>query len=174
MPTEQKIDIVKETTERFKKASGVYFTNYSGIDVQTITNLRKSFKQNQVEYVVTKNTLTKIAAKEAGYEGLFDEILNGQIGIAYSEEDPTAPARVIKDFKKENEDLLEVLGLLFEGELYPSEKYKELANLPSKEQSLAKIMGMLNQPLTKLVYTLDQMKGVKLVTALNNLKDTKN
>ncbi len=174
MPTEQKIDIVKETTERFKKASGVYFTNYSGIDVQTITNLRKSFRENQVEFVVTKNTLTKIAAKEAGYEGLFDEILNGQIGIAYSEEDPTAPARVIKDFKKENKDLLEVLGLLFEGELYPSEKYKELANLPSKEQSLAKLMGMLNQPLTKLAYTLDQMKGVKLVTALNNLKDTKN
>ena len=174
MPTEQKIDIVKETTERFKKASGIYFTNYSGIDVQTITNLRKSFRQNQVEYVVTKNTLTKIAAKEAGYEGLFDEILNGQIGIAYSEEDPTAPARVIKDFKKENEDSLEVLGLLFEGELYPSEKYKELANLPSKEQSLAKLMGMLNQPLTKLAYTLNQMKGVKLVTALNNLKDTKN
>ncbi len=174
MPTEQKIDIVKETTERFKKASGIYFTNYSGIDVQTITNLRKSFRQNQVEYVVTKNTLTKIAAKEAGYEGLFDEILNGQIGIAYSEEDPTAPARVIKDFKKENEDSLEVLGLLFEGELYPSEKYKELAKLPSKEQSLAKLMGMLNQPLTKLAYTLNQMKGVKLVTALNNLKDTKN
>ena len=174
MPTEQKIDVVKETTERFKKASCVYFTNYSGIDVQTITNLRKSFRENQVEFVVTKNTLTKIAAKEAGYEGLFDEILNGQVGIAYSEGDPTAPARVIKDFKKENEDLLEVLGLFFEGELYPSEKYKELANLPSKEQSLAKLMGMLNQPLTKLAYTLDQMKGVKLVTALNNLKDTKN
>ena len=174
MPTEQKIDIVKQTTERFKKSSGVYFTKYTGIDVQTITNLRKSFRDNQVEYVVTKNTLTKLAAKEAGYEGMFDDILSGQIAIAYSEEDATAPARVIKDFKKENEDLLEVLGLLFEGELYPSDKYKELANLPSKEESLTKMLMMLNQPLTKLAYTLEQMKGTKLVTVLNNLKDNKN
>ena len=174
MPTEQKIDIVKQTTERFKKSSGVYFTKYTGIDVQTITNLRKSFRDNQVEYVVTKNTLTKLAAKEAGYEGMFDEILSGQIGIAYSEEDATAPARVIKDFKKENKDLLEVLGLLFEGELYPSDKYKELANLPSKEESLTKMLMMFNQPLTKLAYTLEQMKGTKLVTVLNNLKDNKN
>ena len=174
MPTEQKIDIVKQTTERFKKSSGVYFTKYTGIDVQTITNLRKSFRDNQVEYVVTKNTLTKLAAKEAGYEGMFDDILSGQIAIAYSEEDATAPARVIKDFKKENKDLLEVLGLLFEGELYPSDKYKELANLPSKEESLTKMLMMLNQPLTKLAYTLEQMKGTKLVTVLNNLKDNKN
>ena len=174
MPTEQKIDIVKQATERFKKSSGIYFTKYTGIDVQTITDLRKSFRDNQVEYVVTKNTLTKIAAKEAGYEGMFDEILSGQIGIAYSEEDATAPARVIKDFKKENKDLLEVLGLLFEGELYPSDKYKELANLPSKEESLTKMLMMFNQPLTKLAYTLEQMKVTKLVTVLNNLKDKKN
>jgi len=173
MPTEQKIDIVKEITERFKRSSGVYFTNYQGIDVQTITNLRKSFRENQVEYVVTKNTLTKLAAKEAGYEGMFDEILTGQVAIAYSE-DPTAPARVIKDFKKKNEDLLEVLGLLFEGELYPSDKYKELASLLSKEESLTKMLIMFNQPLTKLAYTLQQMKGTKLVTILNNLKDIKN
>ena len=99
--------------------------------------------------------------------------MSGQVGIAYSE-DPTAPARVIKEFKKENEDLLEVLGLLFEGELYPSEKYKELANLPSKEESLTKMLMMLNQPLTKLAYTLTQMKGTRLVTVLNNLKETKN
>ena len=173
MPTEQKIDIVKNTTERFKKSSGIYFTSYTGIDVQTITNLRKSFRENKVEFVVTKNTLTKLAAKEAGYEGMFDEILSGQVGIAYSE-DSTAPARVIKDFKKKNEDLLEVLGVLFEGELYPSDKYKELANLPSKEESLAIMLLMFNQPLTKLAYTLEQMRGVKLVTVLNNLKDTKN
>ena len=173
MPTNQKINIVKEATDRFKKSSGVYFTKYTGIDVQTITNLRKSFRDNQVEYVVTKNTLTKIAAKEAGYENIFDDILSGQIAIAYSE-DPTAPARVIKEFKKENEDLLEVLGLLFEGELYPPEKYKELADLPSKEESLTKMLMMLNQPLTKLAYTLAQMKGTKLVTVLSNLKEIKN
>ena len=133
MPNEQKISIVKETTDKLKNSSGVYFTRYTGIDVQMITKLRKSFRDNNVDYSVTKNTLTRLAAKEAGFEGVLDEILSGQVGIAYSE-DPTAPAKVIKEFKKENKELLEVLGLLFEGELYSSEKYKEFANLPTKEE----------------------------------------
>ena len=120
---------------------------------------------------MTKNTLTKLAAKDAGYEGLFDDILNGQIGIAYSN-DPTAPAKVIKDFKKENDDLLEILGLFFDGKLYSSDKYKEFANMPSKEESLAKMVMMINQPMTKLVSTLNGSLG-SLLSALNNLKNTK-
>ena len=103
MPTEHKINIVKDTVKRFEKSKGVYFTNYTGIDVKTITDLRKSFRESNVEYVVSKNTLTKRAAKEVGYDNL-DEILTGQVGIAFSE-DATAPARIIKEFKKDNENL---------------------------------------------------------------------
>ena len=172
MPTEQKINIVKNTTEKFKNSSGIYFTKYTGIDVKTITELRKSFRQNNVDYMVTKNTLTKLAAKEAGFEGLFDDILFGQVGIAYATEDPTAPAKVIKDFKKGNEELLEVLGLLFEGKFYPSEKYIEFANLPSKEESLTKMVMMFNQPITKLASTLNAPFG-QLLGVLSSLKDTK-
>jgi len=171
MPNEHKINIVKDTSEKLKNSNGVYFTRYTGIDVQTITELRKSFRDNNVDFSVTKNTLTKLAAKEAGYEGLFDDILSGQIGIAYSA-DPTAPAKVIKEFKKENKELLEVLGLMFEGELYSSEKYKEFADLPTKEESLAKMVMMFNQPMTKLVSTLNGSFG-KLLSVLNSLKDTK-
>jgi len=171
MPTEHKINVVKDTVKRFENSKGIYFTNYTGIDVKTITALRKSFRDSDVEYVVTKNTLTKRAAKEAGYENL-DDILNGQIGIAFSE-DPTTPARIINDFKKENKDLLEVLGLIFDGELYPSEKYKEFANLPSKEESLTKIAMMLNQPLTKFASALNN-SFTKLLSTLENLKNTKN
>jgi large subunit ribosomal protein L10 len=171
MPNEHKINVVKDTSEKLKNSNGVYFTRYTGIDVQTITELRKSFRDNNVDFSVTKNTLTKLAAKEAGYEGLFDDILSGQIGIAYSA-DPTAPAKVIKEFKKENKELLEVLGLMFEGELYSSEKYKEFADLPTKEESLAKMVMMFNQPMTKLVSTLNGSFG-KLLSVLNSLKDTK-
>ena len=119
----------------------------------------------------TKNTLTKRAAKEAGYENL-DDILTGQVGIAFSE-DATAPARIIKEFKKENEDLLNVLGLIFEGEFYPSEKYIEFANLPTKEESLIKMVVMLNQPLTKFASALNN-SFAKLLSTLENLKETKN
>ncbi len=171
MPNEQKINVVKDTTEKLKKSSGVYFTRYTGINVQKITKLRKSFRDNDVDYSVTKNTLTRLAAKEAGFEGVFDDMLSGQIGIAYSE-DPTAPAKVIKEFKKENKELLEVLGLLFEGELYSSEKYKEFANLSTKEESLTKMVMMLNQPMTNLVSTFNGSFG-KLLGVLNSLKDTK-
>lgn len=171
MPTEQKINIVKDTVNRFEKSKGIYFTNYSGIDVKTITQLRKSFRDNNVDYVVTKNTLTKIAAKEAGYENL-DELITGQVGIAFSE-DPTAPARIIKKFKKENKELLDVLGLIFDGNLYPSDKYIELANLPTKEESLTKVVMMLNQPLTQFASALNN-SFAKLLGALENLKETKN
>jgi large subunit ribosomal protein L10 len=171
MPTEHKINIVKDTVKRFESSKGVYFTKYTGIDVKTITDLRKSFRDNNVEYVVTKNTLTKRAAKEAGYENL-DEILTGQVGIAFSD-DATAPARIIKEFKKENEDLLDVLGLIFDGQLYPSDKYIEFANLPTKEESLTKMVVMLNQPLTKFASALNN-SFAKLLSTLGNLKETKN
>ncbi len=171
MPTEHKINVVKDTIDRFQKSKGVYFTNYSGIDVKTITDLRKSFRENNVEYVVSKNTLTKIAAKEAGFENL-DEILVGQVGIAFSE-DATAPARIIKEFKKENENLLDVLGLIFDGNLYPSDKYIEFANLPTKEESLTKMVVMLNQPVTKFASALND-SFAKLLSTLGNLKETKN
>ena len=173
MPTEQKINIVKNTAEKFKNSSGIYFTKYTGIDVKTITDLRKSFRDKDVDYMVTKNTLTKLAAKEAGFEeGLLDEVLSGQVGIAYTIKDPTAPAKIIKDFKKENEELLEVLGMLFEGKFYPSDKYIEFANLPSKEESLTKMVMMFNQPITKLASTLNGSFG-KLLGVLNSLKNVK-
>ena len=120
---------------------------------------------------MTKNTLTKLAAKDAGLEGLFDDILNGQVGIAYAN-DPTAPAKVIKEFKKENNDLLEILGLFFDGKLYSSDKYKEFANMPSKEESLAKLIALLQSPLTKLVWTLKAPLS-NVGNALNNIKQNK-
>ena len=131
MPSQKNIDIVASTTEKFEKSQGIYFTKYTGMDVPKITSLRKSFSENSVEFTVIKNTLTKIASKNAGLDGKFDDILSGQIGIAFSE-DPVAPARVIKDFKKQNEDDLEILGVYFDGELYGADKYQQLATLPSK------------------------------------------
>ena len=102
MATENKIKIVEVAEQDFKSSPGIYFTNYTGMNVLQATELRKQFREKNVRYTVIKNTLSKIAAKNAGIEGL-DDILLGQIGIAFSDEDPTAPARVIKDFKKDND-----------------------------------------------------------------------
>ena len=168
MANQKKIDIVDTTTKRFESSGGVYFTKYTGLDVPSITNLRKSFTSNSVQFNVIKNTLTKIAAKNAGFEGKFDDLLNGQVAIAFSE-DPVAPARVIKDFLKENKDSLEVTGVFFEGELYDADKYKQLASLPSKEVLLGQFVSCLNSPMFKLVSTLNSSMS-KVVFALKAIQ----
>ena len=173
MPNEKKIKVVSEIEKRFNDSIALYFTKYTGMDVIQATKLRKSFRENLVEYKVSKNTLTKIAAIKAGYdEKNIGDILQGQIGIAYSKNDPTAPAKVIKEFKKDNEDCLEVVGLIFEGEFFDANKYKELANLPSKDELLTKLVIGLNSPITKLASILSSVM-IKFVTALDAVKNNK-
>ncbi len=168
MPSKKNLNIVAETTEKFEKYKGVYFANYTGMDVPTLTNLRKSFAQNSVNFAVVKNTLTKIASKNAGYDGTFDSILTGQVGIVFSE-DPVTAAKVIKEFKDNNKDSLEILGVLYDGKLYDSDKYKQLAVLPSKEELLGKFVSCLNSPMYKLASTLNSSMS-KVVFALRAIQ----
>jgi len=172
MPNTHNIEVVEKLTQKMNDASGIYFTVYTGIDVVKVTELRKQFRDSGVDYFVSKNTLTKIAAKNAGYEDSLDGFLTGQVAIAYTNEDPTSPAKVIKSFKKENKNALEVLGLVFEGQVYSADKYKELADLPSREDLLSKLVGGLNQPMSKMVGTLSGAMS-KLVGVLSGLKEEK-
>ncbi|MBC8213282.1 MAG: 50S ribosomal protein L10 [Candidatus Marinimicrobia bacterium] len=173
MPTPQKITIVEETQKRFEESVGIYFTNYSGLNVVQATELRDMFREKDVEYLVTKNTLTNIAAKNAGYKGL-DDVLQGQISIAYSKDDPSSPARVIKEFGKKYKDNnpIEVVGILFEGKQFEADKFKELADLPTRKELISQFVGCLNQPMTKLAATLNSVM-TDFVGVLNSLKDKK-
>ena len=146
MANENKIKIVEAAEQRFKDSPGIYFTNYTGMSVGQATELRKQFRDKNVQFTVVKNTLNKIAAKNVGVEGV-DDILFGQIAVAFSDQDPTAPAKVIKEFKKEN-DCLDVVGVYFDGQMFEPEKYKELASLPSKEELLGKFAAGLNYPMS--------------------------
>ena len=173
MPTLKKTEIINKLTQRFQDSSGIYLTKYTGMNVAKATDLREQFRKNEVSYFVSKNTLTKIAAKNAGYEDKLNDLLNGQIGIAYISGDSAAPARVIRNFEKENKDAtLEVIGLVFEGEIFSPEKYKELADLPSRDELLAILVGTINQPMSKLVGTLNGAMS-KLMGVLNSLKENK-
>ena len=170
MPTPQKAQVIEETRQRFENCSGVYFTNYQGINVAQVTKLRDKFREKNVEYKVSKNTLIRIGAQQAGYENIAD-LLNGMIGIAYAENDPTAPAQVIKEFLSDGGDL-QVTGILFEGHLFGPDKYQELADLPSREELLAKLLGGLNYPMSHLAATLSGVMS-KFVRTLDSLKNTK-
>ena len=101
MSNNQKTEIVDQLTQRFQDSSGIYLTKYTGMNVTQATQLREQFRKNEVLYLISKNTLTQIAAKNAGFEDKLNDVLKGQIGIAYALDDPTSPARVIHNFKKD-------------------------------------------------------------------------
>ena len=170
MSTPIKIDIVEKTQNNFKNSTGIYFTRYTGLNVSDMTLLRSKFRENDVLFKVTKNTLTKIAAKNSGYDEL-DDMLVGQIGIAFSENDPSAPARIIKEFNK-NGNELEVVGLLFEGKMFKGSQFNDIASLPTREELYSNLLSCLQQPLTKLASTLNGAM-TKFVYSLESLKQKK-
>jgi large subunit ribosomal protein L10 len=172
MPNAHKIDAVDQLTKKFESSSSIYFTCYTGMNVGQATELRKQFRESGVDYFVSKNTLTKLAAANAGYEDKLDDFFNGQVGIAYADQDPASPARVIKIFNKENKDALEVLGLVFEGEIYSADKYREVADLPDRDGLLTMFVSGLSQPMGGLVGILSGAMS-KLVGVLNSLKEDK-
>ena len=171
MPNQKNIEVVESLTNKFKNSSALYFTKYTGMNVDQAANLRMKFIDNDVDFLVSKNTLSKIAAKNAGFDDMFDDILSGQIAIAYANSDPTSPARVIKDFSKENESF-EVVGLYFDGVLYDPSKYRELANLPTKDVLLTKFVYALNSPMSKMALLLNASMS-KLAGTIKSLENKK-
>ncbi len=170
MPNIKNIEQVKELKETFSKAKAIYFTEYHGLNVGDITKLRSEFFKADVEYKVAKNTLIKLAAEQNMISGL-DEVLIGSTAIAIAYDEPVAPAKVIKEFTKDN-DLPMVKGILFDGEFLPGEEFNKLADMPSKEELLSQLVAMLNSPLQKLASTLiAPMQNA--VSVLNNLKEKK-
>ena len=170
MPNTKNIEQVNELKETFSKAKAVYFTEYHGLNVGDITKLRSEFFKADVEYRVAKNTLIKLAAEQKEISGL-DEVLIGSTAIAIAYDEPVAPAKVIKEFTKDN-DLPTVKGILFEGEFLPGEEFKKLADMPSKEELLSQLAAMLISPLQKLASTLiAPMQNA--VGVLNSLKKQK-
>ncbi len=170
MPSVKNINSVKELSVKLDKAKAIYFTDYLGLDVVSVTKLRKNFVEKDVEFTVAKNTLIKLAAKEVGISGV-DEFLEGPTAIAFSYDDPTGPARVIKEFLKDF-DKPSVKGMIFDGEIFTSDQFDKIANLPSKEQLLSKLVGMLNSPMSKLSSVLNSSVSGLLgrLTQLNSKK----
>ena len=170
MPNKKNIEELKRLSESLSKAKAVYFTEYHGLNVSDMTKLRGEFFKADVEFKVAKNTLVKLAVKDNNIE-LDDELFKGSTALAISFDEPVAPAKVIKKFRKDS-DLPEVKGIIFDGKFVPGSEYNRLADLPSKEELLAKLVSMLNSPLQKLVSTINA-PFQNTLGALNNLKENK-
>ena len=170
MPNKKNIEELKTLSDSFSKAKAVYFTEFHGLNVGEITRLRSEFFKADVQFKVAKNTLVKLAAKNNNID-VADELLRGSTALAISFDEPVAPAKVIKKFRRDS-DLPEVKGIFFDGEFVPGSEFSRLADLPSKEELFAKLLSMLNSPLQKLVNTINSPIQSTL-GALNNLKENK-
>ena len=123
-----------------------------------------------VFFRLSKNTLLKIASHENKIE-LDEELFSGSTAIAISYDEPIAPAKVIKEFTKDN-DLPNVKGIILDGEFIKGEEFKKLADMPSKDELLSQLISMLNSPLQKFVSTVSAPMQ-ELVGVLNSLKEKK-
>lgn len=155
---ELKSAVVSEIVEKLDKASSVIVIDYKGLTVEQVTDLRSQMREAGVDYKVYKNTLVRRAAKEVGgdaYANFNDEQLVGPNAIAFGYEDPVAPARILKKFMDKNPKKITLKMGVVEGEFYDEAKIISLAEIPSREELIAKLLGSLKAPLSNFVYLLD-------------------
>jgi large subunit ribosomal protein L10 len=155
MATPEKTAAVAEIVEDFRTANATVLTEYRGLSVGLMKQLRRSLGVNN-KYSVVKNTLTKIAAKEAGVD-LDPALLAGPSAVAFIKGDPIDAAKALRDFAKEN-PLLIIKGGIFDGKAVTTAEIMQLANLESREVLLAKIAGAMKASMSKAARTFDALR----------------
>lgn len=167
---QKKAQIVAEIREKLENSSAVILTDYRGINVGQMTKMRADLRKAGVEFKVLKNTLTTLAAREVGLSEL-EQYLEGPTALAFSQDDPTAPAKVLMKYAKELKNL-EIKAGVVEGKVIDVAGIKALADLPSREELLAQVLrgmqspmagfaGALNGLLRNFVYVLDAVRQQK-------------
>jgi len=170
MIREEKEKSVEELRKVFSEAKALYLTDFTGINVEMISDLRRQFRKENVEYRVVKNTLTRRSIDGMEYNDLM-EYLVGPTAIAYSYDDPLAAGKLIDEFNKKNKKL-ELKAAIIEGEVYDRETAIKIAKLPPKEVLIAKLLGTLISPVSGLVYTLNGIIR-NAVSVLDQIRDLK-
>lgn len=169
---EKKSVQLKELNDLFGKAKAVYFGNFRGLTVKKTVDLRKKLHKANVDYVVAKKSLYKIAIKNNNLPEVSDEILEGPVGVAFGYDDVVAPVKILHDFAKDAETKFEILGGIVEGRVMTKAEAKALAMLPSREELLAKLVGSMKSPISGFHGVLSGVLR-KFVYALNAVKDKK-
>ncbi len=164
---QEKIEAMKEN---FAKAKVAVVTEYRGLSVEEITKLRRALQKENSDYMVTKNTLAKVASKGTQFEVL-EEVLKGPVAIAFGFADEVAPAKVLKKFIKEAKKG-QIIAAAMDGKLLNAKETEVLADLPSKEELYAKMLGCINSPATGIAGAVNAvMSG--LVRAMDQVAKQK-
>ena len=167
---EQKKAVVAEVSEVAKNALSAVAAEYRGLTVEELTDLRVKARQGGVYVKVAKNTLVRRAVEGTEFECLSDE-LTGPILLAFSMEDPGAAARLVKDYAKEH-DLLVAKTVAIGGQVFDASELDRLSKLPTYDQAIAMLMGVMKAPVEKFVRTLAE-PHTKMVRTFAAVRDAK-
>ena len=151
-PKPEKVEKVKELTQRFTSSSGAVFAEFRGLTVKDTIELRRALRDAETRLTVAKNTLTRLAARAAGLDSVVD-LLEGPTAIAFMQGDPIAGAKALLDASKRFPAIV-VKGALVEGRMFGAEEAQALATVEPKEVSMAKIAGLLQSPLSRIAYLM--------------------
>ena len=167
MKRPEKEAVVAQLTDKFRNADDIYLTEYRGLTVPQISELREKLGRD----TVAKNTLIRIAAKEAGVEGL-DEILAGPTAVTFVKGDFIEAAKTLRDFAKTNKALI-IKGGFADGTVYDAEGAKKLADLKSRPQLLAEFAGDIKATMSKAAYLFNALptKAVRTIDALREKQE---
>lgn len=171
MKLEKKKEITEDIHEKFSRSSIVILTDYKGLDVASLTELRRKLREAGVEYKVAKNTLLRRASEDTDVAPLRDRF-TGPSAVAISYTDPVAPAKVLTDFAKSNEKL-EIRSAVMQGKVLELSDIKALSALPSRDVLLAQVLSVMNAVPTSFVRVLSAVpqKFLYLLQALKTQKE---
>jgi len=170
MPRPEKVAVVKATKEAAEKATSIVLADFTGLNVEQDTELRRKLREKSIDYRVVKNRLAYISFKELGYDDLLT-YLEGPTSFAFSYDDPGAPIRLLLDFSRKIEKP-KIKAIWFEGQLFLGSEAQKIVDLPSRPQLICMFIGGLNAPLIHLVGGLKGML-TKLVSTLDAIQKMK-
>ena len=153
MKRNEKEQLVSELKDKIQSATALYYTDFTGLNVKRMTQLRRELRKANVEYVVIKNTLALRAVNESGLVG---ERLRGPTGLVVSQ-DAVAAAKIITDFAKANDQRPAVKGGMFEGKAIDKAQVTKLASMPSREQMLSELGASMQAPMTMMVTAMNSL-----------------
>jgi large subunit ribosomal protein L10 len=168
MPTTEKTAVIEELRQTFDGATAIFLADFTGLDVESLTKLRRKCREGGVTLEVVKNTLAVKAAKALRLDELAPHF-KGPTAVAVSEHDPTSPARILLDFRKDHEKLQVKLGFV-EGRVLDSQEVKALATLPTRDQLLSQVMQVAMAPAQNFVWALKDTVG-RLVRTVDAIRD---
>lgn len=154
MKRSEKEQLVTELKDKLSSAEAVYYTDFTGLNVKRMTELRRRFRKAGIDYVVIKNTLAMRAAEQAGLSG---QDLKGPTAVVVTQ-DPIGAAKLLSDFAKENDQKPTVKGGVYEGAPIDEAMVKKLATLPTRDEALSILVGTFNSVLMMFALALDARK----------------